>query len=506
MVLRSALVAMTIWLSTYGSACCEAEDRRSGHGAPERLPVDSLAAALERGLLPGTLIKGEAEPGMELKDRMAYHRVSGVGIAVVDGGRVTWERGYGVLRKGAGDPVVATTLFQAASIGKAVTALTTLILAERGALDLDENVNRLLKSWQLPDNRHTREEPVTVRRILSHTAGLTVHGFGGYTPEQPLPSVLEILDGTGPANNQPVRVEIPPGSRFRYSGGGYVVLQQICEDVTGRGFSDLVRELVFEPLRMDNSLYAGQLQGELASRAAVAHDDEGQPLPGRWQVYPEFGAGAGLWTTAGDLAHFVVGVQRSIAGNGVLGPEMAKEMITPQPVEQGPQVMALGLVVGEGSGHTWFQHGGQNVGYLCRMIGFARGGRGAVVMTNGEGGGDLCDEIIQGIASIYDWPAFGPKEIEVATVDPTILAQLPGSYHSEAFPEFHLVVSLTEGRPVLVIVEAGIELNLLAVSDWEYFAREAPASLSFVRDEHGIVTGFEFSSETLPSFAAQRVQ
>jgi CubicO group peptidase (beta-lactamase class C family) len=402
--------------------------------------------------------------------------------------------------------VSPNTLFQAASIGKPVAAFTALQLVERGVLDLDQDVNEVLTSWRVPGNELTREEPVTLRGILSHTAGLTVHGFGGYSRGQTLPSVLEILEGSGPANNAAVRVDLLPGRRFRYSGGGYVVLQKLCEDATQRPFAELVEELVFDPLGMDDSLYAPDLRGDLAVRAAVAHDGTGRPLRGRWQLYPEFGAGAGLWTTPGDLARFVVGIQQARAGNGVLDPALVAEMLTPQPVEEGLQGVGLGLQVGQAGGARWFAHSGQNAGYLGRMVGFADEGRGAVVLTNGDGGAEVCDELIQGIAVVYDWPAFGPAEVEVVAVDEAVLEELQGDYRSEEFPGFHIQVTLQQGQPVLTIEEPGIELHLLAVSDWEYATREAPAEVTFELDEQGHVTGFRFTGDTLPAFSASKLR
>jgi CubicO group peptidase (beta-lactamase class C family) len=505
---RAYFLGPLIWLFATALVLCDWEGVRADAGRQNNTSTDSRIDAVERGLLPGTLIKGEEIPGMSLHDRMKHYHVPGVSIAVIEDGRLAWEQGYGTFREGGQDSVLETTLFQAASIGKVVTAFTVLILADRRILDLDENVNRILKSWQLSENRLTREEPVTIRRILSHTAGVTVHGFNGYTLGQSLPSLTEILDGVGPANNAPIGVDLLPGTRFRYSGGGYMILQQVCEDQTGRRFPDLVKELVFEPFGMVNSLYASQLPDSLAGRAALAHDVDGQPLPGGWRLYPEFGAGAGLWTTAGDLARFVLGIQRSLAGEAAveLDNETAVEMVTPQPVREGIQYMGLGVHVGSDGENKWFEHSGANAGYLCRMIGFVEGGRGAVVMTNGDGGNSLYDEIIQGIAVVYGWPTFGPTEVEIAVVDRAILERLTGSYHSSEFPEFRMNVSLIDGQPVLTIEEAGIELHLLPSSDWVYFAREAPASVTFVLGNRGIVKGFEFAGETLPRFTASRVR
>jgi CubicO group peptidase (beta-lactamase class C family) len=368
---------------------------------------------LANAVTPLVRIGGFEERPQGILGRMQAHGVPGVQVALIEDDEVTWSAGYGELEKDSGRPVEARSLFQAASISKPVTALAVLRLIADGVLDLDRPVNAWLRSWKLPENEHTLRQPVTLRALLSHTAGTTVHGFPGYPSDAPRPTLLQILDGEPPANTDPVRVDIPVGTQFRYSGGGTMIVQQVLIDATGETFPELMTRLVLEPLRMSDSTYEQPLPLALHARAATAHDDAG-PVPGKWHVYPEMAA-AGLWTTASDLARFVLGIERAIAGQpGALIPvRLAREMVRAQngvPVGLGPQLA--------GSDHDpRFFHSGGNRGFNCRCVGFVEHADGVVVMTNGPfSGARLLNEVIGAIGASRDWLDFVvPQELKVRT-------------------------------------------------------------------------------------------
>ncbi|HEY3558542.1 MAG TPA: serine hydrolase domain-containing protein, partial [Kribbella sp.] len=314
--------------------------------------------------------------------------VPGASWVVFDDGVVTETGAAGFVEAGSGEPVTPTTLFQAASISKPVAVLAALRLVDRGLLDLDEDVNRKLKSWQVPPT--DRWQPtVTLRQLASHSAGLTVSSFPGYGRDATLPSTVQILDGVRPAMNIGVRVDLVPGTQFRYSGGGTMVLQQLLEDVTGTPFRELLQELVLQPLGMSDSDYAQPLPPILHGRAATGHDDVGRPLDGRWDVYPQLAA-AGLWTTPTDLAKFAIGVERAYAGavDAVLSPGLAREMLTPQiaatPRIGGLNHLGLGVFLDETGSR--YGHSGGNAGFCCHLLAYRDTRQGAVVMTNGDCG------------------------------------------------------------------------------------------------------------------------
>jgi CubicO group peptidase (beta-lactamase class C family) len=335
----------------------------------------------------------------EVAHQMQRLGVPGVSLAVINDYAIEWAQGYGVREAGGNAPVDSETLFQAASVSKPVAALAALRLVEEGTLGLDEDVNTRLTSWKVPANEFTAAQKVTLRRLLSHSAGMTVHGFGGYSAFDPIPTLLEVLDGVpGKSNSEPIRVVITPGAQFEYSGGGYCVVQQLLMDVTGKPFPDLMRTAVLAPLDMQRSTYEQPLPESRRTAAATAHLQNCQPLVGGWHTHPEMAA-AGLWTTPSDLARVAVEIQSAWAGrpSQIISSRPAKEMLTPQPGGWG-----LGISThGEGK-DTWFDHGGSNVGFICQLIANVAG-QGAVVMTNSDNGGELTLAIVNALAQEYNW-------------------------------------------------------------------------------------------------------
>ena len=320
---------------------------------------------------------------------MPEHKTPAVSIAVIRNGAVEWARTYGV---GAS----SGTLFQAASISKPVTALAALHMAQYGNFGLDEDVNNKLTAWQVPDNSFTATKKVTVRGILSHSAGLTVHGFPGYSENDAIPTVRQVLDGTAPANTPAVRVDVEPGTLYRYSGGGYTVLQLLLAERFQRPFPELMQRIVLGRLGMHNSTFEQPLPQARAARTAVGFHNTGRSYTGGWHTYPEMAA-AGLWTTPTDLSLFAIAVARAVMGesNKIVEREMAERMIIPHIGRHG-----LGFVGGQG----WFSHGGANAGYRCELVCRADASHGAVVMTNSDSGGRLLRPVLQAIAQESGWP------------------------------------------------------------------------------------------------------
>ncbi len=291
----------------------------------------SIAGVALLCLSSGGSVRGDHVDDV-ISAQMEQRRIPGLALAVIQDSKIVREQGYGYSDKVQRTPVTSSTLFQAASVSKPVAALGALHLVERGKLSLDENVNRKLRRWQVPENRFTKKHPVTLRLILSHSAGLTGEGFRGYRVDAPIPSLVQILDGRAPANSAPVLVDEVPGSHWRYSGGGYLVMQEMMIEVTGDSFPDYMERAVFRPLGMSSSTFIQPLPESWTSRAATGYTDVPRhAVDGRWRVKPELAAG-GLWTTAGDLARFLIGIQRSLEGrlNLVISPSLTRQMITKQ--------------------------------------------------------------------------------------------------------------------------------------------------------------------------------
>lgn len=356
-------------------------------------------ARVEAGLPPANL-PGQEPLQLSLQRWMELYKLPGLSVAVFDKNALVWAKAYGVKQAGSTEPVAIDTLFQAASISKPVTALAALRYVEQGKWSLDANINDKLVSWKVPDNAHTKEQKVTLRRLLSHTSGLTVHGFPGYSVDAPRPTLQQILDGEKPANTEPVRVDIVPGSETRYSGGGTTVVQLMMEDQLKKPFPRIMQETVFTPLGLKRSTFEQPLPAALASNAASGTHASGKSVEGRWHVYPEL-APAGLWTTPSDLANVTLEVlkARSGASRRVVSQAMAKQMLTKQ-----SDGFGLGFQLEEGSDR--FGHGGVNEGFTSTLIAFADSGSGVVMMANGDNGPFLFERLAASIAAEYGWKSF----------------------------------------------------------------------------------------------------
>ncbi|MFN0085353.1 MAG: DUF6265 family protein [Blastocatellia bacterium] len=443
--------------------------------------IAERARRVENGLLPAVVVKGRTRPA-RLSEQMAKYNVPGVSVAVINNGKLEWAKGYGLAEAGGATPVTPETLFQAASISKPVAALAALRLVEQGKLTLDEDVNLKLKSWKAPENDFTKEQKVTLRRLISHSAGLTVHGFRGYASGEAVPTPAQILNGEKPANSAPVRPDLVPGGQWRYSGGGYTVMQQLLVDVTGKPFPQLLRELVLDKLAMRQSGYEQPLPEASTLKAATGHRANGAMIKGKWHTYPEMAA-AGLWTTPSDLARFAIELQQAYAGKStnVLSQAMVKQMLTKQAGSYG---MGLGLA-GEGKAFS-FSHGGSNEGFKCMLFAFAETGQGAVVMTNGDQGGRLADEVLRAIAREYDWPARQAVEREPAKVDPAIFAEYAGEY--ELRPGQTRVV-LHENGGLFLSPAGNVKLELFPESPSRFFIEnDAGVRYVFNRNAEGRVS------------------
>ena len=389
----TGLLALAAACGRPGAAVREAAAAATGS-------VDARALAAESGLIPAETRDSAAAATASIVDRMKYYHVPGVSVAVIEQGRIAWARGYGVIEADRPAAIDTATLFQAASISKPVTTVAVLKLVDRGVLRLDEDVNVRLRSWHVPASEYTGESKVTLRRILTHSAGLSVSGFAGYVPGEPLPTLNQVLDGSPPANSPPVRVEFVPGTRQVYSGGGFVVAQRLVADAARKPFAAALSDLVLGPAGMVHSTFEQPLPRRLEPSAAAGHDTAGHAIAGRWRLHPEMAA-AGLWTTPSDLARLAIAIQDAASrpDGGIVSRESATALLTRQ---MGPSALGF-VVVGEGDTQI-FRHSGSNVGFRAQMVAFVRGGRGAVVMTNGDGGAALTDEIIDSVARAYHWP------------------------------------------------------------------------------------------------------
>ncbi|MET0535429.1 MAG: serine hydrolase domain-containing protein [Steroidobacter sp.] len=332
---------------------------------------------------------------------MELARVPGASVAVIKDFKIHWAKGYGVADVESGAKVDTETLFQAASISKPVTAMAMLKQVQDGKFTLEDDINKILRSWKLDGGEFTKAQAVTPRLLASHTSGLgDGFGFPGYDPGAPLPSVLQILNGEKPSNVGRVFMERPPLQAHKYSGGGYTVLQLALTDTLRRPFPDILRDAVLGPIGMTRSFFEQPLSPDHDKNAARAHGGDGKGMGAKWHVYPELAA-AGLWTTPTDLARFAIEVQRSTYGgsNRVLSPALTREMSSPVGVGD----YGVGFSLGKRGEGWYFQHGGSNWGFLCYFLAHKTKGYGLVVMTNSDRGGPVLNEIRERVERAYGW-------------------------------------------------------------------------------------------------------
>ncbi len=449
--------------------------------APE---VQARIARVEQTLLTPVVVKDAPIQAMRLSERMAFHKVPAVSIAVINNGRVEWARAYGELDTGKHTPAQAGSLFQAGSISKSVSAMAALRLVEQGKLSLDVDANTQLHGWQVPANQFTRQSPVTLRRLLNHSAGMTVHGFHGYAPDKPVPSLLQVLEGQAPANSDPVRVESTPGSIWKYSGGGYSVAQLMMIEAGKQPFPELLQALVLDPLEMHDSTFALTLPPAWQTRAATAYHSDGVAVVGNWHLYPE-SAAAALWTTPADLARFVIDIQRAQNGTSgkVLSSAMTSTMLRPELGDYG-----LGLFINKVGEGIRFGHSGGTDGFRAQVYGYTHTGQGVVVMTNSDNGGSLIDEIVASVATVYGWPDLKPVEKAAIAADPAANAAVAGAYQLLGTPA-HVTA---EGDRLYFQSDlfGAARMELLAQSKSRFFMTASDMTVDFQLGADNKASGF----------------
>jgi CubicO group peptidase (beta-lactamase class C family) len=437
---------------------------------------DAQIKRVERGLLPAVLIKGD--PSWSIEERMKHWKVPGLSIAVVKDFKVEWARSYGIKDIETNEPVTTETLFQAGSISKPVAAMVALKRVQDGKLSLDENINSKLQTWKLPDNEFTAKKKVTLANLLSHTGGTTVHGFPGYAAGAKIPTLPQVLDGTEPANTEAVRVNMEPGTKFRYSGGGTAIAQLAIMDIEKKPYPQIAAETVLGPLKMANSTYSQPLPDEWRKKAASGHHRDGSLVAGKIHVYPEMAA-AGLWTTPTDLAKFAIEVQLSYAGrsNKILTKELTEKMVTPFMEDVG-----LGFFIDKRGNAIYFGHDGADEGFRAQLLMNREKGYGAVIMVNSDNG-QIMPEVLLSIAREYNWDEFLPPVNEVITLEAAKLDEYTGRFRVN--PDRVITVA-REGAKLIVAPTADLKFELLPVADGTFIRRDQNIKYTFVKSATGV--------------------
>ncbi len=433
---------------------------------------------VESGLImPKTYPAGTTKP-TDIQTQLENYKIAGASVAVIDNYQIDWSKGYGFRDKNSSESVTTQTLFQCASIGKVITTLAVLKMVEEGKVTFDSKVNDLLSEWKL-DHGTFEETQVTLRHLLTHSAGLTDgYGFPGYGPQDQIPTLAMILSGEEPSNvKKQLEVRSVPGTREKYSGAGYVIIQMLIEEVTGQTFASYVSNTIFDLIGMNNTTYDNKPDQNLGKEIAVGYDGKGNALKNRkYNIYPEKAA-AGPWTTAEDLARLVIEIQKSYNGDGLIDRGSLKELLTPQINNKGLGVNIKGLKP------EAFWHAGNNLGYTGVLYGLITSGKGAIVLTNSDRGEKFVQEFITSVANAYDWPVMQSYEI----LDNPSLDAFTGKYENKDGQVLYIGtdksgVFLRREKPKGKIRLQRIEENRYTVNDAQDYL-----AISFEENENGIM-------------------
>lgn len=423
-----------------------------------------------------------------LADRMKSNHIHGVSVALIKDYKIEWAKGYGWADSAQQRPVTASTLFQAGSISKSLNGVGILRLVQEGKLSLDADINNYLKSWKFPYDSLSKGKKITIANLLSHTAGLTVHGFDGYEKGDTIPTLIQILNGTKPANSKAIRSMFEPSLRHQYSGGGTTISQLILQDVTGQAYDTYMKNNVLRPLGMNNSFYTQPPAANKEKLLATGYNNDGKEVKGKYHIYPEQAA-AGLWTTPTDLANYIIATQLSLKGKGnkVNSPETTKLRLTPY-IDGSA---ALGVYIVKKGNEKYFNHDGSDEGFVAAYFGSMEHGNGAVVMANTDNG-SLLNEIINSLAAVYNWKDFyTPITKNVVAVDNEILKSYVGNYklYRNTFN-----VALEKDGFLTLRLNSKTKYKLYFTSDTDFFMLEmAGSEVKFTKDKDGKITGFSIN-------------
>ncbi len=426
----------------------------------------------------------EGEGPYSLKERMTFYHIQGLSIAVIHNYKLEWSKGYGWADDSLKIPVTTETLFQAGSISKSLNGVGVLKLVQDKKVDLYTDINTYLQSWKFPYDSLSKGKKITIANLLSHSAGLTVHGFGGYEKGAGIPTIPQVLDGKKPANSPAVRSMYQPGVKYEYSGGGTTISQLIMMDITHRPYDQYMYENVLKPLGMTSSTYQQPPVDKDPKIISTAYYPNGKSVKGRYHIYPEQAA-AGLWTNPTDLSKYIIETQLALAGKSqkVLNQQTTTLRLTPY-VDASA---ALGVFIDKyPDGVKYFEHGGVDEGFISQYYGNFDGGDGLVVMVNTSDGGLIIPEIVNSIAKVYGFKGLNHSHVfKAATVTDAVLDHYTGQY--ELAPGFLLTVT-REGHGLCVQATGQDKTYLVAESENKFIVKEVDAEIEFVRVDSGAVT------------------
>ena len=400
---------------------------------------------VERNVLPRVVFIGETQ-STDIESRMALHKVPAFSVAVIHGGKLDWSASWGRL-KGDGAQAACDSLFQTGSLSKPATVLAALRMQREGVIDLDENIETYLTSWHVPSGRQTSDNPVTLRNLFAHTAGITPGGYEGYEQGQPIPTDQQTVQAETPGNGRKVEVLDAPGTSLRYSGGGYTVAEIALQDRLQQPFERIMREWLIRPAGMKQADFTQPLPASSHAHTAVGHLADGSAVPGGWHNHPEQAA-AGLWATASDMALLLIEVRKGWLGQSKVFTQASIRELLAKPFDGHAYGFRL---IGEGE-QLFITHYGGTVGYRAGMTLNLHTGDGAVYLSNSDNGADLGIEFLGAVSNTYHWPMFRQEQVKRSTQPADVLKSLIGRYR---FPGGSIVVVAYEQDALTLVFPNG---------------------------------------------------
>ncbi len=457
------------------AACKENNNSQSSSIALDEQVIAQIDQ-IEKNMVPVHYLKGLAH-NKSIPQLMQEDNIAGVSIAFIDDGEVSWQKTYGYSNLSDSTRVVPTTVFNGASLSKPVTAIAALNLVERGVLTLNGDVNQYLQGWQVPDNEFTEQEKVTLKRLIGHTAGFERYVQASYFPNEELPSIEQMLSGENPSVDPSVSVVYVPGQKQVYSNPGYSVIEKLLEDVTGKGFNDVISELIFGPCNMTNSSFEQPIPERLSSQMATGYTEGLEPYP--YKLFPYKAAG-GIWTTPTDLAKFLSTVLKDYhsGANTLLSKKMTDSVFTKTPTRLG-----FAKIYRDDIPDLLFEHWGSNSGFTCYMVGSLNHKQGVVIMTNSDNGMSLMSYIARAVAVSNEWGFLKPQVFDTVSVEGSVLKSFTGSFKGgNELLEFE-----ADGQTLHFVSGADTPLRLVPVAENKFIEPAENTLYEFLKNKTGEV-------------------
>lgn len=360
-------------------------------------------------ILAGLLILSGCEPEgkktiesfNDIPAFLKQHKIPSVSVAIIEDFKIKRVITIGESNSASNLEATDTTLYQLGSVSQSLTAVAMMKALQDHQISPNADINTILKSWRLVEDRYESEHRISPEMLLSHTAGTNITVYGGYPHGSKLPTIRQILNGQTPNNDPSVIMNGTP-KVYSYSAGGYSVIQQALMDLRSTSFANALDTSIFKPLGMSNTSFELPLPQHLLRRASVGHTKLGAPLKEKHFDYPELAA-AGGWSTAENLARFVVEIQNALRGASAIGlsRESANELMTPIAYQY-----ALGFDIEKHGTHAYFTNGGANQGFQTLIKGHMSAGMGVAIMTNSDNGFHVITQLAQFIAEEEAWPGY----------------------------------------------------------------------------------------------------